>query len=79
MGEIYRRVEKVEIELAVLESKTNMVQEDIQELKADVKENGVLSREMSAQLKTMPRLLLIGLSALGLLFTAMTFVKGIIE
>ena len=72
---ILQRVEQTELELAVLDTKVERVQLDITNIHADVKEFGEVSRETQTELKTLGRSLILTLSMIGLLFTALTFIS----
>jgi len=67
--EIHRRVEKVEIQVAVLDNKTERLHTDLVDLKADVKANGLVSRDIQTKLNSIPRFITVIVIVAGFLIT----------
>lgn len=56
-NDIYKRIEKVEIDVAVLDSKTNRLHVDLDELKIDIKDTGRVARRIQTLVVVIPGLI----------------------
>lgn len=75
-ADIYRRVEKVEIDVAVLDSKSNRLHEDLVDLKAEMKVNGIIAREVKTKVDSLPRMIAIIMSLATLAMGVITYFEG---
>lgn len=77
-NDIYQRVEKVEIDVAVLDSKSNRLHEDLVSLKADTRVNGEIARATSTKVDALPKNIGIMLTVIGLVLSGIMVVTRIV-
>ena len=82
-ADIYRRIEKVEVDVAVLDSKTNRLHEDLVDMKADVKmmsatmhENSIIARSVESKMASMPKTIGLFIAIATIIISIMQYVEG---
>ena len=80
-ADIYRRVEKVEIDVAVLDSKTNRLHEDMQrfdkrfdKVETQINLNGKTANDTKTKVDALPKLMTILIMGGGLILTVGMFI-----
>lgn len=78
-ADIYRRIEKVEVDVAVLDSKSNRLHEDLVDLKSDMKANGIIARDVKSKVEQLPKLIMIIMSLATLAMGVLTYAERTIS
>lgn len=72
-NDIFRRVEKVEVEVAVLNNKTDRFVQDLTDLRAETRVNGEISREVKTKVDSLPRVITVAISLVSVIFTILSY------
>lgn len=85
-ADIYRRIEKVEVDVAVLDSKSNRLHEDLVDMRADIKmmnatmqQNSITAQGVESKVNALPKVMafIVGLATLAL--GIMSYIEGVIR
>lgn len=72
-NDIFRRVEKVEVEVAVLNNKTDRFVQDLTDLRAETRVNGEISREVKTKVDSLPRVITVAISLVSVIFAILSY------